>query len=143
VPAYDFAVDDRVGSRRVEPGAAIVVEGILSLYDERVLDRLDLRVYVETDADVRVIRRMRRDVLERDRDLEGVVDQYLATVKPMHERYVAPTKRAADVVIPEGANERAVCLLADRLRSVLSDDGGPTELDGQADGGDTEWSVSR
>jgi uridine kinase len=128
----------------VEPGAAVVVEGILSLYDERVLDRLDLRVYVETDADVRVIRRTRRDVLERDRDLEGVVDQYLATVKPMHERYVAPTKRAADVVIPEGANERAVCPLADRLRSVLSgDDGEPTELDGRADGGDTEWSVSR
>ena len=114
-PEYDFSVDDRVGSRRVEPGAVIVVEGILALHDERVLDRLDLRVYVETDADVRVIRRVRRDVVERDRDLEGVVDQYLATVKPMHERYVTPTKREADVVVPEGANERAVRLLADRL----------------------------
>ena len=139
-PEYDFSVDDRVGSRRVEPGAVVVVEGILALHDERVLDRLDLRVYVETDADVRVIRRVRRDVVERDRDLEGVVDQYLATVKPMHERHVAPTKREADVVVPEGANERAVRLLAERLRAALSAD---ADRDAEATTGDTDRSVSR
>jgi uridine kinase (EC 2.7.1.48) len=129
-PEYDFSVDDRVGTRRVTPGAVILVEGILALHDARVRDRLNLCVYVETDADVRVIRRVRRDVVERDREVEGVVDQYLSIVKPMHERYVAPTKREADVVVLEGANERAVRLLADRLRAVLSDGHAEPAADG-------------
>ncbi len=135
-PEYDFSLDDRVGTRRVEPSAVVLVEGILALHDARVRDRFDLRVYVETDADVRVIRRVRRDVVERDRDVEGIVDQYLSTVKPMHEQYVAPTKREADVVIPEGANERAVRLLADRLRAALADDhAGSERVDTATDGG--------
>ncbi len=127
MPEYDFAADDRVGTRRVTAGAVVLVEGILALHDPRVRDRLDLCVYVQTDADVRVLRRVRRDVVERDRDLEGVVEQYLATVKPMHERHVAPTKTHADVVVPEGANERAVRLLADRLRAALAGDDGPRD----------------
>ncbi len=133
-PEYDFSADDRVGSRRVTPSAVILVEGILALHDDRLRERLDLRVYVETDADVRVIRRVRRDAVERDRAVEGIVEQYLSTVKPMHERYVAPTKREADVVIPEGANERAVRLLADRLRAALPD-AGSERPETAADGG--------
>lgn len=136
-PEYDFSLDDRVGTCRVEPSAVVLVEGILALHDARVRDRFDLRVYVETDADVRVIRRVRRDVVERDREVEGVVDQYLSTVKPMHERFVAPTKREADVVIPEGANERAVRLLVDRLRAARSGQAAAErpEAEPAADGG--------
>jgi uridine kinase len=147
MPEYDFSVDDRAGTRRVQAGAVVVVEGILALHDERVREQFDLCVYVETDADVRVIRRVRRDVLERDREVEGVVDQYLSTVKPMHERHVAPTKGHADVVIPEGANERAVRLLADRLRAALGDPEtgatDPTETAEAAANEDPEQSASR
>jgi uridine kinase len=120
MPQYDFERHvRREETVRVEPGAVVVVEGILALYDEAVRDRLDLRLYVETDADVRVLRRLRRDVEERGRTLEGVVDQYLSTVKPMHERFVRPTKRTADLVIPEGANEKAVSLLRQYVRAAV------------------------
>ncbi|PSQ16984.1 uridine kinase [Halobacteriales archaeon QS_8_69_26] len=121
MPEYDFTIHNRKDEHTtVEPTEVLVVEGIFALYHEDVLDRLDLKVYVETDADVRILRRIRRDVIDRGRDLDGVIDQYLSTVKPMHERYVAPTKTEADVIIPEGANNRAVRLLADRVRSELA-----------------------
>ena len=120
MPQYDFERHvRREETVRVEPGAVVVIEGILALYDEAVRDRLDLRLYVETDADVRVLRRLRRDVEERGRSLEGVVEQYLSTVKPMHERFVRPTKRRADLVIPEGANEKAVSLLRQHVRAAV------------------------
>ena len=119
-PQYDFERHVRTdGTVRVEPGEVVVVEGILALYDEAVRDRLDLKLYVETDADVRVLRRIERDVEERGRDLQGVIEQYLGTVKPMHERFVRPTKRDADLIIPEGANERAVALLRDRIEAAV------------------------
>jgi len=118
MPEYDFTVHNRKDRRvRVEPTEVIVVEGIFALYDDDLLDRLDLKVYVQTDADVRILRRIRRDVVERGRDLEGVMEQYLSTVKPMHEQFVEPTKTEADVIIPEGANRMAVRLLTDRGRA--------------------------
>jgi len=124
MPQYDFSIHNRKDETvTVDPTDVVLLEGIFSLYDERVLDRLDLRVYVETDADVRIIRRIRRDVVERGRDLEGVVDQYLSTVKPMHEQFVEPTKRDADVIIPEGANRMAVELLTEKVCAEITDDG--------------------
>ncbi|MFC7154566.1 uridine kinase [Halomarina halobia] len=120
VPRYDFSVHNRREETvTVEPSPVIVVEGILALYEERVRERLDLPVYVQTDADVRVLRRIQRDVVERGRELEGVMDQYLATVKPMHEQFVEPTKKYADIIIPEGLNRSAVDLLVERIHAEL------------------------
>jgi uridine kinase len=119
MPCYEFERHVRTDETvRVDPGAVVVVEGILALYDEAVRDRFDLKLYVETDADVRVLRRIERDVEERGRDLEGVIEQYLTTVKPMHEQFVRPTKRDADLIIPEGANEKAVALLRERIEAA-------------------------
>jgi uridine kinase len=120
MPQYDFERHLRKQERvTVEPSAVIVLEGILALYDESVSDLLDLKVYVETDADVRILRRIRRDVVERGRNLEGVIDQYLSTVKPMHEQFVEPTKKEADLIIPEGANRTAVDLLQEKVRREI------------------------
>ena len=122
MPQYDFSIHNRMDETvSVEPTDVIVLEGILALYDEEVNDMLDLRVYVETDADVRILRRIRRDVIERGRDLEGVIDQYLSTVKPMHEQFIEPTKKHAHLVIPEGANRVAVNLLEEKVRAETSD----------------------
>ena len=116
MPQYDFAIHNRKAETvHVTPSDVIVVEGIFALYDADITDRLDLKVYVETDADVRILRRIRRDVIERDRELEGVIEQYLDTVKPMHEQFVAPTKKHADIIIPEGANQTAVNLLTEKV----------------------------
>ncbi|QCS41544.1 uridine kinase [Natrinema versiforme] len=140
MPQYDFELHNRTDERvTVEPSDIIVLEGILSLYDEEIREMLDLRVYVMTDADVRILRRIERDVIERGRDLEGVIDQYLGTVKPMHEQFVAPTKKQADVIIPEGANRMALDLLIEKVQAELPNDsersdGSDRELsfDGQA-----------
>ncbi|APX97046.1 uridine kinase [Natronorubrum daqingense] len=124
MPQYDFEIHNRKDERvTVEPTDVIVLEGILSLYDEEILDMLDLRVYVMTDADVRILRRIERDVIDRGRNLEGVIQQYLGTVKPMHEQFVEPTKKSADVIIPEGANRVAVDLLTEKVQAELTDDG--------------------
>ena len=112
MPQYDFETHARTGERvRVEPTDVLVIEGILALYEEALNNGMDLRLYVETDADVRILRRIRRDVIERGRSLEGVIEQYLSTVKPMHEQFVEPTKKRADLVVPEGANSAAIELL--------------------------------
>jgi uridine kinase len=121
MPEYDFSIHNRTdATTRVEPGDVIIVEGILTLHHPRIREMLDVKLYVETDADVRIIRRIRRDVVDRGRDLEGVVDQYLSTVKPMHEQFVAPTKKEADLIIPEGVNDTAVDLLRERVQGVVS-----------------------
>ncbi|MFC4407632.1 uridine kinase [Haloarchaeobius iranensis] len=126
MPQYDFEIHNRTDETvTVSPSDVIVVEGIFALYDEDILDMCDLRVFVETDADVRILRRIRRDVLERGRELAGVIDQYLSTVKPMHEQFVDPTKKNADVIIPEGANRMAVDLLAEKVEAETED--GPAE----------------
>lgn len=118
MPQYDFETHTRKSAIRVFPTRVVIVEGIFTLYDEDVLEQLDLSIYVQTDPDLRVLRRLRRDVMERGRDLESVITQYLSTVKPMHEQFVARTKRNADVIIPEGANQPAIELLQDKIGTV-------------------------
>ena len=123
MPQYDFEIHNRKDERvTVEPTDVIVLEGIFALYDETVNEMLDLRLYVETDADVRILRRIDRDVVERGRDLEGVMDQYLSTVKPMHEQFIEPTKKHADLIIPEGANSVAVNLLEEKIHAEVDGD---------------------
>ncbi|GGL23518.1 uridine kinase [Halarchaeum sp. CBA1220] len=118
MPQYDFTEHRRTEETvHVEPTDVVVLEGIFALYDDVITASLDLRVYVEADADVRILRRIERDVVERGRDIEDVIEQYRATVKPMHERYVEPTKKTADIVVPEGANGVAVDLLAEKVRA--------------------------
>ncbi len=121
MPVYDFAHHRRSERvRTVEPSAVLVVEGILVLWDEELRDRFDLRVYVDTDADVRFIRRLRRDVADRGRTTESVVEQYLGTVRPSHLQFVEPTKRYADVIVPHGGmNAPALDMLMARVRELL------------------------
>lgn len=120
MPQYDFTEHlRRDDTLHVEPTDVIVLEGILALYDDDINDMLDLHIYVETDADVRILRRIERDVVQRGRDLEGVMDQYLSTVKPMHEQFIEPTKKSADIIIPEGANKTAVTLLEEKVHAEI------------------------
>ncbi len=124
MPQYDFEQHNRKDEPiTVTPTDVIVLEGILALYDEEVNGMLDLRLYVETDADVRILRRIRRDVIERGRELEDVIDQYLSTVKPMHEQFIEPSKKHADLIIPEGANSVAVNLLEEKVKAEVEGDG--------------------
>lgn len=120
VPIYDYALDNRSGQvRMVEPARIIVVDGILVLWDRALRDRFDLKIFVDTAADVRLIRRLRRDIAERGRSAESIIDQYLATVKPAHERFIEPSKRYADVIIPEGGlNRPALEVLLARVREL-------------------------
>ncbi|ADQ66854.1 uridine kinase [Halogeometricum borinquense] len=123
MPKYDFEVHNRKDeTETVEPTDVIIIEGILALHDEEINEMFDLRLYVETDADVRILRRIQRDVIERGRDLEGVIDQYLSTVKPMHEQFIEPTKKQADLIIPEGANSVAVNLLEEKVQAEVEGD---------------------
>ncbi|RDI72861.1 uridine kinase [Halopelagius longus] len=123
MPQYDFEVHNRKDETvHVEPTDVVILEGILSLYDEEINEMLDLRLYVETDADVRILRRIQRDVIDRGRDLEGVIDQYLSTVKPMHEQFIEPSKKHADLIIPEGANSVAVNILEEKVQAEVGGD---------------------
>jgi uridine kinase len=117
IPVYDFAAHVRCPERRrVEPRPVILVEGILVLADARLRPLLDIKVFVETEADVRLVRRIRRDVIERGRTLDGVLTQYEATVRPMHAEFVEPSRRHADVVLLEGGENRVgIALLVARL----------------------------
>lgn len=104
-PVYDFSIHNRTDkSVAIKPAKVIIIEGILVFADPRLCKLMDIKIFVDTDADVRILRRIMRDVEVRGRDLRGVVDQYLRTVKPMHEQFVEPSKRYADVVILEGAH---------------------------------------
>jgi uridine kinase len=118
VPVYDFAAHNRSDQFvTVEPARVVCVEGILVLNEAELRSLFDLRVYVDTDADVRFIRRLQRDVAERGRTSESVIDQYLTTVRPMHEQFVEPSKRHAHVIIPEGGrNDPAFDMLLARLK---------------------------
>jgi uridine kinase len=122
LPLYDFPVYRRTGETAVVTAAPIVVvEGILVLYESAIRDRFDLKVFVDTDADVRFIRRLQRDVAERGRTPDSVIAQYLGTVRPMHMQFCEPSKRFADVIIPNGGfNEPALDVLLARLRELLS-----------------------
>ena len=104
----------------VRPARIVVVEGILVLYERQLRERFDLKVYVDTDADIRFIRRLQRDVVERGRTSESIVDQYLATVRPSHERFIEPSKRYADVIFPQGGmNAPALEVLLARVRELV------------------------
>jgi uridine kinase len=122
-PVYSFVDHVRLAQTvRIEPRDVVVVEGILVLAFPEVRDLLDIRVFVDTDDDVRVIRRLRRDIAERGRTLEQGIAQYLATVRPMHLQFVEPSRRFADVIVPEGGHNRvAVDLLAARIAQALAE----------------------
>lgn len=122
VPIYNFATHSRENTTKtVYPRKVVIVEGILILVDEALRDMMDIKVFVDTDADIRFIRRLKRDVAERERTVQSVIQQYLDTVKPMHEEFVEPSKRFAHIIIPEGGyNQVAVDMLMTKIRSIVS-----------------------
>ena len=121
MPQYDYREHARRReTRRVEPAPVIVVEGILVLADERLRAQMDLKIFVDTDADVRLLRRMRRDIEQRGRTFAQVGEQYAETVRPMHLAFVEPSKRFADLVVPEGGqNQPALDAIVGRLLQTL------------------------
>jgi len=124
VPIYDYAVHDRSNRwEAVQPTKVIVVEGILVLWEQRLRERFDLKIFVDTPSDLRIIRRLKRDVAERGRTTDSILDQYLATVRPSHELFIEPSKRFADVIIPEGGlNRPALEVLLARVRELTNGD---------------------
>ena len=124
VPIYDYAIHDRSDKCDiVQATRVVVVEGILVLWEPRLRERFDLKIFVDTPADLRIIRRLRRDVAERGRTPESILDQYLATVRPSHELFIEPSKRHADVIVPEGGlNRPALEVLLARVRALANED---------------------
>lgn len=122
MPIYDFTIHNRKEETiREEPKDIIIVEGILVLEDQRLRDLFDIKIYVDTDADLRILRRLTRDIRERGRTMESVIDQYLKVVRPMHLQFIEPTKRYADLIIPEGGKNRvAIDILAATIRQHLN-----------------------
>jgi len=120
VPVYDYVDHNRSADVRVvDPARIVVVEGILVLWEPTLRERFDLKVFVDTDADLRVIRRIERDVTERGRTVRSVIDQYLGTVRPAHEQFIEPSKRYADVILPHGGlNQPALDVLLARVREL-------------------------
>jgi uridine kinase len=120
-PVYDFCTHSRMTkTKRIEPADIIVVEGILLFAVPEIRDLIDIKVFIETDDDVRLLRRIERDIKERARDLEGIRDQYLKTVKPMHEEFVKPSRQYADVIVPLGGeNTMALSVILSKLRESL------------------------
>ncbi|MFD1317880.1 uridine kinase [Loigolactobacillus zhaoyuanensis] len=120
-PVYDYKLFNRSTETILQqPKEVIIVEGVLILDDPRLRDLMDIKVFVDTDDDVRVIRRIERDIKDRGRTLESVITQYLTTVKPMYHQFVEPTKRYADLIVPEGgANQVAIDLLITKVNSIL------------------------
>jgi uridine kinase len=125
LPLYDFKHHTRLGeTRRTEPTPIIILEGILIFNEPRLLKEMDIKVFVDTPDDIRFIRRLRRDVAERGRTVDSVIEQYLATVRPMHMQFVEPSKRMADVIIPEGGhNLVSIDLLSGKIRERLASEG--------------------
>lgn len=120
-PTYDFSLHTRRDETvRIEPEQVVVVEGILVLAEPELRRLMDLRIYVDTDPDLRVLRRLRRDILERGRSVQSVLDQYLATVRPMHLQFVEASKRYADLIVPEGYNAGAVGTVTSLIRDFLA-----------------------
>ncbi len=123
VPIYDFVSHRRKEeTKRVEPAPIVIVEGILVLAEPSIRENLDIKIFVDTDADIRLIRRIRRDIEQRGRNFDSVRNQYYETVRPMHIEFVEPSKKFADIIIPEGGNNHvAIDILLGRLREVVSD----------------------
>ncbi|ERG66308.1 MULTISPECIES: uridine kinase [Exiguobacterium] len=122
-PVYDYAAHTRSDQTiLIEPVDVVIVEGILALEDDRLRDLMDIKVFVDTDADVRILRRMQRDLNERGRSIDSVVAQYTNVVRPMHLQFCEPTKRYADIIVPEGGeNFVAIDLLVTKIRWVLTE----------------------
>lgn len=121
-PLYDFKEHNRKNNetKYVKPTKVIILEGILALYDKRIRDLSDILIYVESDPDIRFIRRLKRDIKERGRDMDNVIMQYLSTVKPMYDEYIAPTKRFADIIIPNDVkHDVAIEILAAKIKDIL------------------------
>ncbi|KRQ86861.1 Uridine kinase [Caloramator mitchellensis] len=121
-PIYDFEVHNRKKETvKVEPKDIIILEGILILAEPEIRNLLDIKIFVDTDADVRIIRRIRRDIKERGRTIDSVIEQYMGVVRPMHLQFVEPTKRYADIIIPEGGyNKVAIDILIAKVKHILS-----------------------
>ena len=122
MPVYDFATHSRKAeTRKVDPHHVIVVEGILTLHYSSLRELMDIKIFVDTPDDIRFIRRMSRDVEERSRTVQSVIDQYLKTVRQMHQQFVEPSKYFADIIIPEGGKNRvAIDLLRTKINAILS-----------------------
>ncbi|MBD3109550.1 uridine kinase [Bacillus sp. AGMB 02131] len=120
-PVYDYELHTRANEIvDVEPKDVIILEGILILEDERLRDLMDMKLFVDTDADIRIIRRIIRDIKERGRTIDSVVDQYVSVVRPMHNQFIEPTKRYADIIIPEGGqNHVAIDLMVTKIKTIL------------------------
>ncbi|WP_078379600.1 uridine kinase [Sutcliffiella halmapala] len=120
-PVYDYTMHTRSSEViNVEPKDVIIVEGILVLEDERLRNLMDIKLYVDTDADIRIIRRMLRDIKERGRTIDSVIEQYVTVVRPMHNQFIEPTKRYADIIIPEGGqNHVAIDLMVTKIQTIL------------------------
>jgi uridine kinase len=122
-PVYDYSIHTRSNEViLVEPKDVIILEGILVLEDERLRNLMDIKLFVDTDADLRVIRRMQRDIKERGRTMDSVIEQYVNVVRPMHNQFIEPTKRYADIIVPEGGhNFVAIDLMATKIKTILEE----------------------
>ena len=122
-PVYDFSIHNRVPETvEVQPKKVILIEGILIFENKELRDLMDIKIFVDTDDDVRIIRRIKRDMDERGRSLDSVIEQYLGVVKPMYHQFIEPTKRYADVIIPEGAsNTVAIDLITTKIEKILQE----------------------
>jgi uridine kinase len=120
-PVYDYTLHTRSEETIIiEPKDVIILEGILVLEDAKLRDLMDIKLFVDTDADLRIIRRIMRDINERGRTIESVIEQYLTVVRPMHNQFIEPTKRYADIIIPEGGhNEVAIDLMVTKIKTIL------------------------
>lgn len=123
IPIYDYTQHTRSKETyRQEPQDVFIIEGILVMEDERLRDLMDIKIFVDTDDDIRIIRRIKRDMVERGRSLDSIIDQYTTVVKPMYHQFIEPTKRYADVVIPEGvSNVVAIDLINTKVASILQE----------------------
>ena len=123
IPVYDFAQYIRTGQLKlIEPRRVILVEGILIFVDKQLRDMMDIKIYVDADPDLRFIRRLKRDISERERSINQVIDQYLDTVRPMHLEFVEPSKRYADVIIPRGGrNVKAIQMVVAQIQRMLEE----------------------
>jgi uridine kinase len=121
IPIYDFTTHARsTNGQRTDPRKVIIVDGLLILFDRDLRELMDIKVFVDTDSDLRFIRRLTRDLRERGRSVESVTDQYVATVRPMHLEFVEPSKRYADIILPEGGqNLVGIDMLVTKIRSIL------------------------
>ena len=123
MPMYDFSLHTRsTQTQRIEPAPIILLEGILIFVEKELRELMDVRIFVDTDADIRFIRRLRRDMNERGRSLDSVVQQYMGTVRPMHMEFVEPSKRYADIIVPRGGDNRvAMEMIVSRVQALLGE----------------------